>query len=182
METFEPYRLPDPETHPATIAERLLNLPEHAHLREGDASIDWLMRAEPKIKGGRHVLGTAYMPRVNGELSELFDWMLERLLGRMPDFLIVLDLGYWETATPLQREILCYHELCHCVQKVDRYGAPRFTKEGLPVWGLRGHSVEEFTEVVARYGAWNDEIREFVAAVAAHDSSPPCFNEADRRR
>src|SRR5690606_21448859 len=140
-ETFELFRLPDPDNHPATIADRLLDLPEHAHLRDGEARIDWLMRVHPKFKGGRIVLGTASMPRVNGELSELFDWMLERLLGRMPDFLIVLDLSYWEAATPLQREIICYHELCHCVQKVDRYGAPRFTREGLPVWGLREHDV-----------------------------------------
>lgn len=169
MDTFELYQLPDPQNHPATVAQRLLDLPEHAHLRDGEARIEWLMRTEPKIRGERQILGTAYMPRVNGELSEMFEWMLGRLFGQMPDFLIVLDLGYWEQATALHREILCYHELCHCVQKVDRYGAPRFTKEGLPVWGLRGHDVEEFTQVVAKYGAWNDEIRKFVEAVNTHD-------------
>lgn len=165
---FEPYRLPDAETHPAIIAERVLQMPEHAHLRENEARIEWLMRVAPKVKGGRHVLGTAYMPTVQGELRDLFEWMLHSLLGHLPDFLIVLDLGYWEQATPLQREILVYHELSHCIQKTDIYGAPRFTKDGLPVWGLREHDVNEFTQTVARYGAWNDDIRAFVAAAADH--------------
>lgn len=162
------YRLPDEAWHPAILAARVLLMPEHVHLTEGDATIDWLMRVEPKRKGGRWVLGTACQPKVNGELSPMFDWLVTRLFGRMPDFLIVLDLGYWMDATPEQREILVFHELAHCVQKEDAFGAPKFDKDGHPVWGLKGHDVEEFTSVVARYGAWNEDIRRFVAAAAEH--------------
>lgn len=159
-----PFRLPDPDNHPATIAARVMRMPEHRHLVDNEIDIDWLMRADEKIKQGRMILGTVYEPKVQGELKDLFDFMLDKLLGRIPKFLIILDDRYWEAATPLQREILVFHELSHIRHKLDRYGAPRFDKDGLPVYGLHGHDVEEFTQVVARYGAWNDDIRAFVAA------------------
>ncbi len=160
-----PYALPDDnESHPARFAESILKLPEHAHLVDGEAGIDYLLRTHERIKGGRYVLGTAHMPSVQGELKECFEWLLFMLFGRLPDFLIVLDRAYWEQATPLQREILIYHELTHCIQKVDMYGAPRFHRDGRPMWGLRGHDVEEFTAVVRRYGAYSQDIAGFIAA------------------
>jgi len=160
-----PYRLPDNATHPAIIAERVLRMPEHMHLLENEIELDWLMRTGEKIKGGRQVLGSVHMPTVQGEFRDMFEWLLEGLLGRLPAFLIILDETYWEAATPQAREILIFHELAHIQHKLDRYGAPRFDKDGLPVYGLVGHDVEEFTSVVARYGAYSDEIRSFVAAV-----------------
>lgn len=163
-----PYSLPDPDGHPGEIAARVMRMPEHQHLRDNEIDIDWLMRNDEKIKQGRAILGTVYEPTVQGELKDLFEFMLERLLGRVPKFLVILDTQYWRKATDLQREILVFHELSHIRQKLDRYGAPRFDKDGVPVYGLQGHDVEEFTQVVARYGAWNDEIREFVAAAQRH--------------
>lgn len=159
---------PEEANHPAIIAERLMQLPEHEHLKDLDATIDWLMRNDEKIRGGRRVLGSVHLPGVRGELSDLFDDMLIGLLGRTPDFLIILETDYWNEATPLQREILVYHELSHCQQKVDRYGAPRVNSDGSPVWGLRGHDVEEFTQVVRRYGAHNTEIQEFINAANSY--------------
>lgn len=163
-EDFAPYRLPDADNHPADVAERVLLMPEHRHLLDNEIDIDWLIRCDEKVKGGRQILGTVYQPMVQGELRDMFEWLLTRLLGRLPRFLVVLDDAYWQQATPLQREILVFHELSHIRQKLDRYGAPRFDKDGLPIYGLRGHDVEEFTQVVARYGTWNDELRAFVAA------------------
>ena len=48
-----PYRLPDADTHPAIIAERVMRMPEHQHLVDNEIEIDWLMRTREKIKGGR---------------------------------------------------------------------------------------------------------------------------------
>lgn len=165
---FDAYRKPEDAWHPATIAERVLRMPEHRHLLEGEATIDWLMRRTEKRRGGRWVLGTAYQPQVKGDLSEVFDWLISKLFGRMPDFLIVLDEAWWLQANAREREILVFHELAHCVQKEDMYGTPKFDKGGRPVWGLKGHDVEEFTSVVARYGQWNDDIRAFVHACNQH--------------
>lgn len=149
----------------APIVEKVLAMPEHAHLVDLDADIKWLFRTEPKIKAGRYIYGTCYTPKVNGELSDLFDWMLEHLFGAMPDFLVVLDLDTWEEwAGSDKREILVFHELTHAVQAVDKNGAPRFDMDGKPVWAIKGHDVEEFISVVARYGQWSDEIQAFVEA------------------
>lgn len=159
-----PYRLPDPGNHPADIAERVMRMPEHLHLAENEIDIGWLMRGAPKVKAGRLVLGSVHEPTCQGEFRDLFAWMLQNLLGRLPRYLIILDDAYWREATPAQREILVFHELSHIRQRLDAYGAPKFTRDGLPVYGLQGHDVEEFTQVVARYGTWNDELRAFVAA------------------
>jgi hypothetical protein len=161
-----PYRriLPGDGLEPVVAA--VMAMPEHAHLVEHDVAIDYLIRRAPKMKAGRQVLGTAYQPSVQGELRSMFEWMLTLLLGRFPEFLIVLDEGFWETASPREREILVFHELSHCVQDVDKYGAPRFDKAtGAAVFCLAGHDVEEFIAVAARYGAWTDEIKRFTDAV-----------------
>lgn len=148
--------------HPAVIAERLMQLPEHSHLQ--DASIEWLFCTTPKIKMGRRTLGTCYMPTVTGGLRDFFVWMVERLFGHFPDFLIVIDHDYWQSVGPFLREVLVYHEMCHAVQAVDKYDAPKFDRDGLPVWALKAHDVEEFSSVVRKYGAWNEGIQEFLDA------------------
>lgn len=170
--TSHAFRLPSPDLHPGAVAAKLLTLPEFEHLVAGEATIEWLLRSDEKIRAGRRVLGTACMPSVKGELSECFEWMLENLFGAMPTFLIVLDASYWtDEADDLQREILVYHELCHCTQKRDSYGTPRFNNiTGEPIWGIAGHDVEEFNAVVSRYGAHSEDIRAFIAAAQSHDA------------
>ena len=48
---------------------------------------------------------------------------------------------------------LVEHELYHIGQRDDGFGAPAFTKDGMPKLGIRGHDVEEFVGIVRRYGA-----------------------------
>lgn len=152
---------------PAEIAADLMRLPELRHLVDGQARIVYLLREDIVIKAGRQVLGTCYLPQVQGSLRPLFDWLLATRFGDDPpiDFLIVLDNEYWTAASARQREILVYHELTHCGHAVDKFGVPRFDKEtGAPVFCIRGHDVEEFVDVVKRYGAHNDDIKAFIAA------------------
>lgn len=167
MDDTAPYSLPDAATHPAIYAERVMRMPEHQHLVDNDIEVDYVMRKHEKVKSGRLVLGSVHEPTCQGEMAPLFEWMLEGLLGKLPRFLIILDAEYWEQSDDQAREILIFHELCHIRQKVDRYGAPRFDKDGLPVYGLHGHDVEEFTSVVARYGAHNPDIASFIKAANA---------------
>lgn len=166
---YEAFSIPDPDDHPATIANRLLSLPEHQHLKDGEAIIDYLLRNQEKTRQGRRILGTAYLPSVQGDLSDCFDWMLARLLGRTPDFLITLDRAFWMTASSREKEILVYHELKHCAQKHDMYGAPKFHRDGSPWWAIRGHDVEEFADTIRRYGAWTSELADFIAAANEYD-------------
>lgn len=148
------------------IFTRVWKMPEFEEVREAEPAIDWLMRHEPKIRHNKAILGECHVPSVNGALSGVFDWLLERTFGRIPDFLIVLDAGYWVDASDLQREILVFHELSHCTQAKDAFGSPRFNKQtGEPIFGLQGHDIEEFNQVVRRYGAHRSVIDDFVQAV-----------------
>lgn len=155
-----------PAADPRAIAERVLEFDEHSHLVSGGASIDWLFRYAEKFRAGRKILGTCYIPRVQGDLSDLFYDMLMRLCGRVPDFLVVLDLEYWRKATALEREILCHHELLHAGQARDVFGAPRFDRDGLPIWALRAHDIEEFDDVVRRYGMHSTDVVAFLKAIS----------------
>jgi len=165
-ENTDLFRLPEPSDGLSRIVDDVLRMPEHQHLVENYIDLAFLFRTEEKIFGGRQVLGTVYEPKVQGGLRDVFEWMIRLLLGRLPQFLVVLDEGYWEASDERLRTILVFHELCHVRQKIDKYGSPRFDSDGLPVYGLRAHDVEEFTAVAARYGAWNDEIREFIRAAS----------------
>jgi hypothetical protein len=70
-----------------------------------------------------------------------------------PDFLITLDAVFADQAEDAAFAALIDHELCHCVQATDEFGAPRFNKmTSQPIWAVRGHDVEEFVSVVERFG------------------------------
>lgn len=157
-----------PELDPRIIGARCLTFPEHEALLEGGAVIDWLFRTNEKRKHGRRVLGTCYMPSVHGDLADLFDFLLERYLDHVPDYLIVLDYTHWLESTPVGREILCFHELKHAGQARDVFGAPKFDREGMPIWALHAHDIEEFDDVVRRYGAHDANVEFFLKAVSAH--------------
>ncbi|WP_431860187.1 putative metallopeptidase [Azospirillum sp.] len=157
---------PDGENEPREILERLEKLDEFKHLREGEAVFLFLMRAETKIKQGRHILGEVGLPRFQGAYAPLAMWMLARMCGGIvPDFIMILDAGWWAYATPIKREALIYHELCHCVQATDKEGEPRFNDAGFPVWAIQGHDIEEFNAVARRYGAWEAGIQSFIEAL-----------------
>jgi len=59
---------------------------------------------------------------------------------------------------------LVEHELYHCGQKLDVHGMPKFGQDGMPQFAIRGHDVEEFVGVVARYGADAAGVSEMVEA------------------
>lgn len=162
---------------PWPIFERLLltheELGELASMLDSEIRVAFLMRHGDWGKHGRMTLGVCCIPSVQGELKPLFAQLLEDTLGYFPDFLILLNADWWEEASPLQREILVFHEAMHAAQARDKYGAPRFHREtGAPIPTIRGHDVEEFTPVVRRYGAWKSDLAEFLAAAAEAPNAP----------
>ncbi len=160
-------RPPAGEHSPVEYAARLLEDPEHSHIKDAELALAFLMRVEPKEKGGKRVLGAVHVPAVQGQLSDLFDQMLYSWFGVMPDFLVVLDAQWWADASEDERNALLWHELSHIKPAMDRYGAPRLTRDGLPVFKLVEHDVAAFRSEVARYGAWSQDLREFIGAVRA---------------
>ena len=162
---LDAFNIPVKDDDPRYFYDKLLKeCPEHEHLLDGEAVVDFLVVRDPVIKQEMEVLGSVHLPTVQGRLKGVFNWMLVNKLGRIPDFLVLLDKDYWMSVETLDREILIHHEMCHMIHKKNNEGELRFDMFGNPVWGLRGHSVEEFNETVSRYGAYSQEIREFIAA------------------
>lgn len=134
-------------------------------LLEQGVTIAFMMRGGNWEQNGRCILGKCYLPRVQGDLAQLFAQMLEDTLGYFPDFLIILNEPWWEDVDELRREVLVFHECLHAGHMKDKYGAPRFNRQtGEPVVGLIPHDLEEFNAVVERYGAWKSDVRNFLDA------------------
>lgn len=167
----------DHEDSPWPVFERVIGYPElDAQASLFGYGIRWgfVFRDEEKwTQHGRSILGTACMPGVNGALSGLFEQLLEDAFGYWPDFLITLNAGWWAMASDREREILVFHELKHCDQAKDPFGAPKFSRTtGMPVITIVGHDVEEFNDVVARYGAWKGDLAAFLEAAASGPQTP----------
>lgn len=147
-----------------------LENPDHAHLRF--AKIGYLWTNVANTKKGRMVIGTAEKGQPQGAMGK---WSKARAelqvvewFDMVPDFIITLQAEWWLQAGDTERCALIEHELYHCAQDKDAFGAPRFSKStGLPVYVMRGHDVEEFVGVVRRYGAEATGVQELVDAANA---------------
>lgn len=160
------FELPGNSGHPATIAERVMQLPEHAALKEHEVSFGWLVRGTPKEKGGKVELGSVHAVKsmFQGQFKDLGLQLLERMLGYLPEYLVIVDGAWWAQASDDERCALIFHELCHVRHAVDQYGAERFDRDGKPVFRIVEHDVAAFNAEVVRYGAWTPDIAEFLAA------------------
>lgn len=141
-----------------------LHNPDHSHLIDADLCFLWASNAF--TKQGRTVVGQAeqVMFRAGGWQKARQEQQMREWFGHVPDFIITLAADYCAQASDAEFCALVEHELYHIGQAVDEFGAPKFTKEGLPKLALRGHDIEEFVGVVRRYGASDDVSRLVTAA------------------
>ncbi len=143
---------------------------DHAHLIE--AEIGFLWTNVTNAKKGRRVIGMAEQGTPMGAMGR---WSKARAImqvegwfGSLPDFIITIDADWWLHASDAEACALVEHELYHCAQDRDEYGAPKFSAStGRPAFAMRGHDVEEFVGVVRRYGADASGVRELVDAALA---------------
>ncbi|MET3352361.1 UNVERIFIED_ORG: hypothetical protein ABID33_000244 [Xanthobacter viscosus] len=151
----------------AVIAEdaALVN-EDHAHLRLAD--IGFLWTNVENSRRGRRIIGQAELGEPQGAMGK---WAKARAeaqvrgwFGEVPDFIITIDATYAAECGDAEFCALVEHELYHCGQERDPFGAPRFNRYGQPIWTMRGHDVEEFVGVVRRYGAEATGVRDLVEA------------------
>lgn len=139
--------------------------PDHQHL--AFAEIGALWTNVPNTRGGRVIVGTAQLgqPVAMGKWArarveaQLYEWF-----GGVPDFLLTFYAPYAAECPDAEFCALVEHELYHCGQERDAFGAPKFRDSGLPKFAMRGHDVEQFHGIVRRYGADAAGVRELVAA------------------
>jgi hypothetical protein len=138
---------------------------DHAHLAEAEIGVLWTN--VDNSRNMRTVIGQCELmpPMAMGKwqraraIQQIEDWF-----GDVPDFLITISAPAAATMDDASFCALIEHELYHAGQKRDQYGAPKFTEDGRPSFAIRGHDVQEFIGVVARYGAVDPEVAAFVAA------------------
>lgn len=127
---------------------------DHAHLQ--DAAIGFLWTNCDNSRNMRTVLGQAELmpPMAMGKWQKArATQQIEEWFGEVPDFLITFHAAAAASMDDASFCALVEHELYHCAQKLDQYGMPKFSQDGSPSFCIRGHDVEEFVGVVARYGA-----------------------------
>lgn len=135
-----------------------LHNPDHKHL--GKASIGILWASSGYTKAGRRILGlTEDLSMALGSpwKNARAEQQLEEWFGAPPAFLITLDAFYCNECSDAEFLALLEHELYHVGHRKDEFGAPCFTKAGLPKLAIRSHDLEEFVGVVARYGIGDPE-------------------------
>lgn len=124
-----------------TISERYAEIgarlvaeePALAHIRESGATIVYLSSTARKVAGGRPVLGQC-------------ERVPEKYLWAVPcDFTVTVFEPNVEGFTDEQLRILVFHELLHVGIDVDEDGAERYR--------VVPHDLEDFKEVVRRFGA-----------------------------
>lgn len=144
-----------------------LENPEHAHLQH--AAIGALWTNVANTKRGRRVIGMAEPGAPQGAMGKWSraraEFQVIQWFGQVPDFIITLDAQWWAEASDAEACALIEHELYHCAQDRDEFGALRFNRQtGRPVFAMRGHDIEEFVGVVRRYGAVGTGVQALVNA------------------
>ncbi|GGK53247.1 hypothetical protein SAMN04490189_4652 [Pseudomonas koreensis] len=136
---------------------------DHAHLIDADIRVMWASSAF--TKKGRTVVGQAEQVafRAGGWQKARMEQQMLDWFGEVPAYIITLAADYCADCSDADFCALVEHELYHIAQAKDKYGAPKFTQDGLPKLEMRGHDVEEFVGVVRRYGA-SSAVQELVDA------------------
>jgi len=141
--------------------------PDHAHL--GMARIGMLWTSAANAKHGRTIVGQAEFKPPGGTMgkwqraraqAQIYGWF-----GGELDFLLTFSAQYAAMCSDAEFCALVEHELYHCGQAKDEFGAPKFIEDtGMPVFCMRGHDVEEFIGVVKRYGTIAADVAALVDA------------------
>jgi len=134
-------------------ASPLFNM-DHVHLREAALGLLWTNC--DNSRNMRAVIGQAELmpPMAMGKWQKARAiQQIEEWFDGMPDFLLTFSAPASAGMDDPSFCALVEHELYHCGQKLDEFGMPKFKQDGTPAFTMRGHDVEEFVGVVARYGA-----------------------------
>ena len=126
---------------------------DHHHL--SFATIGALWTNVPNGRHGRRIVGQAEMglPPAGKWLRGRIEMQLTGWFGGVPDFVLTFDAEYCAEAPDVAFAALVEHELLHCGQAKDEFGAPRFNKRsGAPIFAMKGHDFEGFVGIAARYG------------------------------
>lgn len=133
-----------------TLIEMATDLIRNYHPELATASIRYVHRSKAGSKGGRPVRGA--VRKVSG--------VMHFITGL--DFIVEIALDQWNPMPDQGRRALLDHLLERMTGEEDPEDA------GAPMkWKTREPDVHEFSTILKRHGAWNDDLQTFVG-VAQH--------------
>jgi hypothetical protein len=126
----------------------------HTDLRDARIALAWALSWKPDVDGKVTL----------GKCKKASD--LDRELAAF-DFVILLSKAFWSDlrVSDLQRRALLDHELHHATVKYDENGEPVVDERMRIVYRVRKHDIEEFTDIVRRYGCYKADLEQFAAAL-----------------
>lgn len=125
------------------------------HLLKHNVRIEYVFRSKTSIKNGLSVWGMCRkVSSLNAFLAAREETPEEK--RQEPFFVIDLSEPVWRYLNAKHREALLHHELCHA-------GAEYDDKSNTKLF-LIPHDLEEFKATYAKYGAWSEAIKNFLAA------------------
>lgn len=77
------------------------------------------------------------------------------------DYVIMIYESNFSDLDDVAKEAVLFHELCHIKVVIDKKGNKKFK--------LRKHDVEEFVDVVKKYGAYQNSLNFFVSILRKKD-------------
>ncbi len=129
---------------------------EHDHLNSAEIGVLWTNAYNSRHM--KQIVGTAELAKPPASLSkwakarweyQMLQWFGDKVL----DFVITLYAPYFAGVDEVEQCSGTEHELYHCGQALDGFGLPKFSRTtGKPIFGIRGHDVEEFVGIMKRYG------------------------------
>ena len=151
------YKLIEREGAPGEKMHALLDelvVEHHQDLAQARIALAWNLSWKPDVDG-RVTLGKC--KKASDLDRELVDY----------DFVIILNREFWEhgDVDDHKRRALMDHELSHGALKLDAYGEPVEDEKGRKVYRTRKHDIEEFTEIVSRYGCYKRDLENFAQAL-----------------
>lgn len=141
-------------------------LVQHHHPHLTDAKLLFIFTDQRRKRCDRVRLGSA------GKLTALQRFLSSGMdsVQDGADFIIMIDENEWSRLDTAARTALVDHELCHCavfVKMTDekpaywrRLAADDDKHQYEWKWGMRGHDIEEFGEVLYRHGFWKPDALE----------------------
>lgn len=157
------------------LPDASLNNPDHAHLEHAHLGMLWTNVGNSRQ--GRTIVGQCESGEPKGAMGRWSKARIEQQtvgwFGIVPDFILTFDAHHAAQCSDAEFCALVEHELYHAGQERNEYGAPKFTKDGRPKYGMRGHDIEEFVGVVRRYGADAAHVQALIEAASHRPEVAP---------
>jgi hypothetical protein len=108
------------------------------------------------------------------------DHAIAAMVGDGYDFAMQLNEEAWAGLSDAKKTQVVDHELCHAAPDLDRDGNQKLDAKDRLCWRLRKHPIQEFPEIIQRYGAEECLGLNAMGLQAVEDADRPLLKAAEQ--